>query len=93
MRSTPVPMKPLAALSCALLVSACASKGPPLTAFPPRADLAAPAKPELSVEAVSSAAALAEHNSAVERWGDDLKAQVDRLCRWAKANGMPDAPC
>jgi hypothetical protein len=95
MLSMPVPMKLPLALSCALLVSACASNGSPNIAFPLAAELTPPAKPELSVEAVASnsATALAEHNGKVEAWGDAMAAQIGRLCSWARSNGMPNAPC
>ncbi|WP_337186564.1 hypothetical protein [Phenylobacterium sp.] len=45
---------------------------------------------------MTSAAASAELNSAIEAWGDDLAAQVAGLCRWHRRAGMrvdcPPAP-
>lgn len=95
MQSMPRLLAPLLALSLSLGVSACASKGPPLIAYPPAADLVAPAKPQLSAEAVEKedAVALALHDSAVESWGDGMALQIARLCRWATANGMKGVTC
>lgn len=87
MRYVPGTMKPLLALSFALLASGCAHSTSPSIAFPSPADLSVPQKPQLSVDDVASAAALAEHNSAVEAWGDGMALQIGRLCRWANANG------
>jgi hypothetical protein len=56
--------------------------------FPPSADLKAEAKPLAPPEIVTSAAAAAEHDIALESWGERGWATVARLCRWAKANGM-----
>lgn len=87
------PTRLLLALSCAWLASACASKGPPLTAYPPPADLAVPSKPQLAPEALGSAVALAEHNSRIEAWGDGLALQIGRLCRWAEDMGAKGVRC
>lgn len=87
MRSAPDLMKHLLALSCGLLASACAHSTSRSPVFPSPVDLTVPPKPQLSVDDVRSASALAEHNSAIEAWGDGMAFQIGRLCRWANANG------
>lgn len=66
-------------------MSSCASKA--LSAYPPSADLKVEAKPLLSVEALTSDKALAEHDAAVEAWGERGWATVARLCRWSVEAG------
>ena len=56
-------------------------------AYPPSADLKVEAKPVLSVEALASDNALAEHDAAVEAWGERGWAAVGRICRWAEDTG------
>lgn len=85
----------LLVLSSTLVVSGCASNGPPLTAFPPVADLLVAPKPQLSTEAVEKedAIALALHDSAIETWGDTNTARLARVCRWAAKMGMSGLSC
>lgn len=87
MRSSPRLIRSLALAVCAALVCSCASREPRLNAFPPSADLQVEAKPVLTVEALASDNALAEHDAAVEAWGERGWAAVGRMCRWAVTNG------
>ena len=64
-----------------------------MLAFPSAADLRQEAKPQLTVEALASDAALDAHDAAVEAWGERGWAAVRRVCVWAKGHGMPNAPC
>lgn len=77
----------LALAACAVLASSCASRELRLNAYPPSADLRVESKPTLSVEAIASDNALAEHDAAVEAWGERGWAAVARICRWAEASG------
>lgn len=95
MRST---LRLLGALSLALLLwpaSGCASRAPGPKPSLPLADLSAPAKPQLTIEAVASgdAAALDRHNSAIEAWGDGMALQIARICRAAGVIGLPHPDC
>ena len=83
MRSSPRLMRSLALAVCAVLASSCASREPRLSAYPPSADLTVEAKPVLTVEALASDNALAEHDAAVEAWGERGWAAVGRICRWS----------
>lgn len=87
MRSNPSLTRSLVLAACAALASSCASREPRLNAYPPSADLRVEPKPELPVEALASDNALAEHDAAVEAWGERGWAAVARLCRWAEASG------
>lgn len=84
MQSSPRLIRSLALVACAALASSCASK---VTAYPPSADLAVEAKPVLTVEALASDNALAEHDAAVEAWGERGWATVARVCRWSVEAG------
>lgn len=57
---------------------------------PPSADLeqVIEEKPVAGPEIVTSAAAAATYDAAIESWGDRLSAAGGRLCRWAVDNGM-----
>lgn len=70
-----------------MLASSCASKGPPLIAYPPTADLKVEPKPLLAVEALESDNALSDHDAAVEAWGERGWAAVARICRWSVESG------
>jgi hypothetical protein len=70
-----------------VLACSCASREPRLNAYPPSADLRVEPKPELAVEALASDNALAEHDAAVEAWGERGWAAVNRICRWAETSG------
>ena len=61
--------------------------------FPPSADLRVEAKPRLDPAALHSEAALDDHDSSVEAWGERGWAAVARLCRWAERNGMDGLSC
>lgn len=87
MRSNPRPIRSLALAACAALACSCASREPRLTAYPPSADLRVEPKPLLAPGALASDNALAEHDAAVEAWGERGWAAVARICRWAQANG------
>lgn len=80
-------IRSLAVAACAALACSCASREPRLNAYPPSADLRVEPKPKLAAEAIASDNALAEHDAAVEAWGDRGWATVARLCRWAEAAG------
>lgn len=80
----------LAALICA---ASCAHRPEVAAPHPPRADLEAAPEPLVPPEALSSEKAANAYDAAVLTWGRGLEAQVGRLCRWAKAAGMTDAPC
>ena len=85
MRSNLRQMRSLALVACAALASSCASRA--LNAYPPSADLKVEAKPQLEAEALASDNALAEHDAAVEAWGERGWAAVARICRWSEAGG------
>lgn len=85
MRSNLRRMRSLALVACAGLVSSCASRA--LNAYPPSADLKVEAKPQLAADALASDNALAEHDAAVEAWGERGWAAVARICRWTEAGG------
>lgn len=85
MRSNLRRMRSLALAGCAALVSSCASRA--LNAYPPSADLKVEAKPQLAADALASDNALAEHDAAVEAWGERGWAAVARICRWTEASG------
>ena len=61
--------------------------------FPPAADLRAPPEPLVPAEALVSEKAANDYQIDVLTWGRGLGAQVGRVCAWAKAHGMNDAPC
>lgn len=92
----------LALILCALslAVSGCATKERLQPIFPPSADLqaATEAKPIAPPEIVTSAQAAAEHDIAVESWGERVQRAGGRICRWAVDNGAelpfdcPDRP-
>lgn len=83
----------LALLGGLISAPSCAHRPIAAQAFPPRADLAAPVEPLVPAEALTSEKAANAYGAAVLVWGRSLEAQVVRLCRWAKASGMEDAPC
>lgn len=61
--------------------------------FPPAADLKVEPKPVPGVDIVTSAAASAEYDVAVESWGQRGWNAVGRICRWAKDLGAPGIDC
>lgn len=85
--------RPLVLAAALVLASSCASKGPPLIAYPPAADLKVEPKPLLAIEALGSDNALSDHDAAVEAWGERGWATVARICRWAEANAAPRLNC
>lgn len=87
MRSSLRQIRSLALVACAVLACSCASREPRLNAYPPSADLRVEPKPRLAADALASDNALAEHDAAVEAWGERGWAAVGRLCRWAEATG------
>lgn len=74
-------------------MSACATRAVTYQSYPPAADLKVEAKPVLDPSAVGSDKALNDYDVAVEAWGQRGWDAVKRVCTWAKANGMPSAPC
>lgn len=89
MRSNLHLIRNLALAALLVLACSCASREPRLSAYPPSADLKVEAKPVLNIDALASDNALAEHDDAVEAWGERGWAAVARICRWAAANGAP----
>lgn len=87
MRSNLRPTRSLALAAYAVLACSCASREPRLNAYPPSADLQVEPKPTLAPETLASDGALAEHDAAVEAWGERGWAAVARICRWAETNG------
>lgn len=61
--------------------------------FPAAQDLAVEAKPQLSVEALTSEKALNDHDAEIESWGERGWLQVGRLCRWAQDMGAKGLDC
>ncbi len=76
-----------------LAVSGCATPAPTFQTYPPVVDLAVEAKPVPTIDILTSAVAAANHNIAVETWGERGWRTVGRVCLWAKERGMPTAPC
>lgn len=72
----------------ALAVSACAEQVRIQPAFPPVADLQVEPKPVPPPEIVTSAQAAADHDIAIEGWGERGWRAVARICRWAKEQGL-----
>ena len=87
MRSNLRLIRSLALAVLLVLACSCASREPRLSAYPPSADLKVEPKPVLSVDALTSDNALAEHDDAIEAWGERGWAAVSRICRWAEASG------
>lgn len=56
--------------------------------FPLAAEVLPPAKPKLSIDAITSETAGADHDAAVEAWGDGMWRQIARNCRVFIALGM-----
>lgn len=86
-------MRALVLLAGLICAASCAHKPAPAQGYPPSADLRAPPEPRAPAEALTSEKAANAYSAAVLVWGRSLQAQVDRLCRWAQATGMADAPC
>lgn len=61
--------------------------------FPSVVDLTVEAKPVPPVEIVTSEAAADDYDIQLESWGSRGWQMVSRVCGWAKASGMKDAPC
>ena len=77
-----------------ICVASCAHK--PATVFqtfPPAADLRAESEPRVGAEVLVSEKAANDYSADVLVWGRGLAGQVGRVCAWAKARGMTDAPC
>jgi hypothetical protein len=75
-------------LAIALLCCACGER--PILGNPPVADVEAVVekKPAPSEAILTSPAASARYNAAIEGWGDRVSAAGGRLCRFFKARGM-----
>lgn len=92
MRKPPMRLLALFALLCS--VSACAARPPPVSqSFPSYADLRAEAKPQPSIDTLTSDKAGADYDAAVEAWGTRGWQTVGRICAWAKAMGAPKLDC
>lgn len=52
-----------------------------------------PPEPQLSIDALASDKAADEYEAAFHAWGEGLKLQIERLCRWSAANGAPGLTC
>jgi hypothetical protein len=76
----------LAVLSSA---SGCAAPVVTLQKVPPVQDLSSPAKPVPADDVATSDKAADDYDAAIEAWGDGMKLQIDRVCRWAKDLGAP----
>ena len=87
MRSRTSLMPALLIAASLSLASGCASRERIRPLFPSAADLRVQPKPVLAVEALSSEAALDQHDIAIEGWGEDGWKAVGRICRWSVANG------
>ncbi len=63
--------------------------------FPPAQDLKAATepKPVPPVEILTSSQASDRYDVDLELWGERVQRAGVRICRWAKDNGMPNAPC
>lgn len=80
-------------LACCVVVASCASKDKTSQQFPSAQDLQTEPKPQLTADALNSAAALEEHDARVEAWGERGWRAVGRVCVWARDMGMPSPPC
>ena len=74
-------------------VSSCAGPRSTLQSFPSASELQVEPRPVPTVDILTSEAAADDYQTAVETWGDRGWQAVNRLCIWAKASGMKDAPC
>ena len=74
-----------------LLLSACKTT----TAYPPRQDIAevTETKPMPGADILTDPAAGDRYDSAVEGWGDRVRAAGMRLCRFYERTGMPAVAC
>lgn len=61
--------------------------------YPQSADLTHPPEPRLTVDALTSEHAADDFEARYHAWAKGLELQVDRLCRWAKAEGAPALNC
>ncbi|EJL21879.1 hypothetical protein [Novosphingobium sp. AP12] len=78
-------------LAALLLLSACKTT----SAFPPRQDMVevTEAKPTPGADILTDPAAGDRYDSAIEGWGDRVRAAGMRLCRFYERTGMPDVVC
>lgn len=76
-----------------LAAPGCATPVSQLQTYPPANLLGVEAKPVPSIDILTSAQAAAQHNIALESWGQRGWDAVRAVCVWAKARGMTDAPC
>lgn len=61
--------------------------------YPSAVDLTAEAKPKPPVDILTSEVAADKYEIGLETWGERGWQAVGRICKWAKALGMEDAPC
>lgn len=83
----------LALLMSLSTVAACSPAATTYQSFPSAQDLRVEPKPAPTIETVTSAQASAAYSVELETWGEGESRKVGRICAWAKALGMRDAPC
>lgn len=93
-------MRPIPSLTVALVllvsllgVSGCAERPVAVQNYPSPVDLQVQPKPVLDPSALDSDKALNDYDAAIEAWGEAGWLTVGRVCTWAKAMGMREAPC
>ncbi|HUD28944.1 MAG TPA: hypothetical protein VMQ93_08745 [Novosphingobium sp.] len=79
------------AIAFLLLLSGCKTTD----AWPPRQDLVevTAVKPEPPADILTDPAAGDRYDSAIEAWGDGVRAAGMRLCRFYERTGMPAISC
>jgi hypothetical protein len=74
---------------CAVGASSCATRAKTSQEFPLASEVVPPPKPRLSIDAITSETAGAQHDADVEAWGDAMWRQIARNCRVFAKLGMP----
>ena len=94
MRLPRFPIVRLALASALVLASSCADRPARLvTQYPPAEDVKDEAEPVAPPDILTSETAYEDYNEAVAAWGKRGWAQVGRVCRFFRAQGMPvDCP-
>jgi hypothetical protein len=84
-------LKNFAVLTAAVLLSACKTT----SAYPPPQDIVevTEAKPTPGADILTDPAAGDRYDSAIEGWGDRVRAAGMRLCRFYARTGMPGVTC
>ncbi len=81
------------ALSAGLTVAGCSTQVSVRPTYPSAADLVVEAKPQPTIETMTSAIASADLNNAIEKQRDEFAGRLGRLCRYFDAKGMPGLDC